>query len=469
VDIAFLRLKLLRPLRLGDNLLAPGFKGLDSITKSLPPPGAIPPDRLDAVRNRLRSGFLRKLPFVQYTNFPRRETTLLHLYCNDLHEDEKRKLLPPFDEIVGLSLLGGKKSKVKLDQATRLFLTHFGEERIPCLSWLANWLRVSWKKEYLEKQTGEISPYITEAETLFNVDAPQKVAQKRLKNETVEELALRLKIPDDSEFKKRLFNEIVLFRLKTTSQNSVEPDLQQLIVHSKEKKLGTGYDLGAEAVKIFIRRTINECGGKVPPSWRDLLVSFACDPRTLDRVALSRWWGWATNQEKQVACNALIQWGLDEFLDQLSKSLLDDREQFEHRKDILRSIVYTGRAIDFRLVVSVDVFCALGDKIKKSLSPKIVKGDKNTISFICLKCIDDVFLIEGSSKFALRGFIGEKKFPISNLWNNSDTEFSKSIFITPEKKCNIYVKHLGDPKKWKWNFIQQLRSNNIEWRNLYSS
>ena len=467
MDIALLRLKPLRTLSLGDNLLAPGFKRLDSITKSLPPPGAIPPDRLDAVRNRLRSGFLRKLPFAQYTNFPRRETTLLHLYCNDLYEDEKRKLLPPFDETVGLSLLGGKKSKVTRDQATRLFLIHFGEERIPSLIWLADWLRAAWKSEYFEKQAGEISPYITEAETLFNVDAPQKVAEKRFKNETVEELALRLKIPDDSEFKKRLFDEIVLFRLKTTSQNSVEPDLQQLIVHSKEKKLGTGYDLGAEAVKIFIRRTIKECGGKVPPSWRDLLVSFACDPRTLDKVALSRWWGWATNQEKQVACNALIQWGLDEFLDQLQESLESDREQFEYRKDLLLSIVETGRAIDVRLVVNNGLFKKLDKKIHENLNPKKTKDSHKNISFICLKCIDNVFLVEGTSKFALRGFIGDKKFPVIGLWDNVLNIFSESSFRAHKDKCDIYVKHQGPPHTWKWRFMQQLSEKNIEWRNLY--
>lgn len=468
MDFRFLRLKSLQPMHLGDDFLKKGLIGLDLLTKSLPPPGAPMPDVLAKIRAQVRDGFLRKLPFERYTNFPRRESSLLHLYLEDLEGEEERKLLPPFDESIASSLLGGKSSIVTRDQATAIFLKHFGEERIPCLSWLAEWLRAAWKAEYFKKQTGEISPYITEAERLFDIDGPRKVAEYRFKNETIESLASRLKIPDLSEFNQRLFEETVLFRLKTASQNKIEPDLEKLVVDSKNKMLRSGYALGAEAVKILIKRTIKEFGDKVPSCWRDLLVSFACDPRTLDKAAFSRWWGWATNQEKHLACNALIQWGLDEFLEQLSKSLNDDREQFEHRKDILRSIVNTGRAVDFRLVVSVDVFCALDKKIQDSLSPKTVKGDKNEVSFICLKCIDDVYLVEGTSKFALRGFIGIKKFPIIDLWNNAIPEFSKTSFIIPECKCDIYVEHRGKPYKWKWKLIQQLRDNNIEWRNLYS-
>lgn len=467
MDFDFLRLKPLRPLRLGDNLLTPSLRRLNSITKNFPPPGEPPLPRLAEVRKRVRYGFQRKLPFEQYTDFPRRETILLHLYSNDLHREEDRQFLPPFDEAVASSLLGGKKSKVRRELASRLFLTHFGEERIPCLCWLAEWLRTAWKAEYFEKQTGDISPYITNAETLFSVDSPEKVANERLQGESIEELLLRFKIPDASEFKDRLFEELVLCRLRTTPHNKIESDLEKLVIESKTKILINGYALGAEAVKILIKRTIKEFDNKVPPAWRDLFVGFACDPRTLNKVELSRWWGWATNQEKQIACNALIQWCLDEFLDQLQESLESDREQFEYRKDLLLSIVETGRAIDVRLVVNNGLFKKLDKKIHENLNPKKTKDSHKNISFICLKCIDNVFLVEGTSKFALRGFIGDKKFPVIGLWDNVLNIFSESSFRAHKDKCDIYVKHQGPPHTWKWKFMQQLSEKNIEWRNLY--
>ena len=49
----FLKLKSLRPFRLGDSLLENSLKRLTAITKNLPPPGAIPSSELEKVRCRL--------------------------------------------------------------------------------------------------------------------------------------------------------------------------------------------------------------------------------------------------------------------------------------------------------------------------------------------------------------------------------------------------------------------------------
>ena len=470
MDFDFLRLKPIRPFRLGDNLLKSSLTRLQSITKNLPPAGAIPTSRLAEVRRKVRAGFLSKLPFENYTDFSRRETILLHLYYNDLHREEDRKSLPLFDESVAISLLDGKNSKVRREQATRLFLTHFGEERVPCLSWLASWLRVSWKKEYLEKQTEEISPYITEAETLFNVDAPQKVAEKRLKNESIENLLLRFKIPDSGEFKERLFEELVLQRLKSVPHLGIDDELQRIVTESKTKILRNGYALGSEAVKILINRSINESEGIFPAGWQKQIIQFASDPRFGNKTEQARWWGWATEKQKTIARNALNKLTLEEFIGLLKDSLINTEyeNQFKEREGFLLRLLRLGKIIEAKLVVNMDIYKSLDSKTISFLQPSQsigTTGSRIKTSFVCLKCENDVFLIEGTHSFALRAFIGVSRFPIRSFWDSPPKAYNEAKFRIEKSSCDIWQQHLGS---WISIFLEKLRRHKVEWRVLNS-
>ena len=97
--------------------------------------------------------------------------------------------------------------------------------------------------------------------------------------------------------------------------------------------------------------------------------------------------------------------------------------------------------------------------------PYQTSGGSRHTSFVVLKCSDDVFLIEGTHSFALRGFIGANRFPISNLWSSrAGTYFHDSHFRVPEIRCHIFQPHhVGD---WFWDFKAKLRRQHIEWRGL---
>lgn len=474
----FLKLKSLRPFRLGDSLLENSLKRLTAITKNLPPPGAIPSSELEKVRQKVRFGFGRRLLFESYTDFPRRESILLHLYFNDLFKKEDREQIPPFDESVAQSLLAGKKSKVRRDQATAIFLTHFGEERLPCLAWLAEWLRTSWKSEYFEKQDGAISTYITEAERLFSVSGPEKVAQVKSRNESVEQLAVRLKIPENSQFKDRLFEEIILQRLRSALNSGIEADLQKLVLESKSKTLRNGYPLGAEAVRILINRTIKEFGSDFPSAWREQIVQFSCDPRLLNKSEHGKWWGWATEQQKNIAKKALDKWTLEEFIALLKDSLSGDKDteaQFENRAGFLLRLLKLDKVLDAKLIIHNEIYRTLDRKTIDFLQPSRLassgtrtsgtKGIK--LSLICLKCVDDIFIIEGTHSFGLRVFIGPKSFPIKSFWERGPAEYKENLLRVDKSLCSIYERHDREGR-WIGRFLDKLRRHpsKPEWRGL---
>ncbi len=478
MELEILKLKSLRPLKLGDSFLNSSFKRLAAITENLPPPGSISSPELEKVRQKVRFGFRRGLPFESYTDFPRRESALLHLYFKDLSEEEDREQIPKFDQSVASSLLLGKKSKVRRDQATAIFLTHFGEERLPCLAWLADWLRSAWKSEYFERQGGPISPYITEAEMLFCLEAPEKVAQIKNQNESVDQLSLRLKIPDISEFKERLFEEIVLQRLRAASLSGIDADLQNLVVESKTKILRNGYALGAEAVKILISRTIKEFGSDFPSAWREQIVQFSCDPRLLNKSEHGKWWGWATEQQKNVAKKALDKWTLEEFIDLLKTSLSGDKDteaQFEHRAGFLLRLLRLDKVLDAKLIIHNEIYRTLDRKTTDFLQPSRLassgtrtsgtKGIK--LSLICLKCVDDIFIIEGTHSFGLRVFIGPKSFPIRSFWERGPAEYKENLLRVDKSLCSIYERHDREGR-WIGRFLDKLRRHpsKPEWRGL---
>jgi hypothetical protein len=467
-----LKLKPLKELKLSIPQLQNQIRNLDRITSHLCSKGPPdPPDQVADLRKRVRAGYNAGCEFEDYTAIPRRESRLLSLYLMDLGNDETRKLLPPFDEQIAESILGNWSQDLKKHlrtQATQLYFTHYGEGRIGALKFLADRLAVSWKIATEDRLFDDASrAYRQHANLIFVDDAPSKIAKQRRVGESVKDLATRFGVPIESEFCERLFEEMILARIREASPDEISEELDALVLESKQRRMQSNYPLGAEVIRILIDRSISEFSEKMPYGWKDKIVTYACDPRLPHPAEQSRWWGWAGQKQKNVALRALTELTLRQFIELLRKSLggTSAGKPFEKRAAMLLKIFDLGKVIDARLIVDILTYDRLTPKMIETLRPLRTYGGRELTSFVCLRCTDDVYLIEGTHSFALRCFLGTEAFPIPTIWTaDPGMYFEDSCFRISEYKCHIFqVHHNGD---WLWDFNKKLRQRHIEWHGL---
>lgn len=456
----------IRPIRLDERKLHQAVSRLDQLTSGMGGEGVTAPQNLlEDLRNRLKQGLPLGRSFAECTSVKRRESLLLGLYLNDLNSAEIQAWLPPLDQHVAESILGTDPKALRPDLrrlATQLYFTHFGCERLPCLDALCVMLEKAWRFA----DPGTLDPiskvWAENAQILFTVDGPEKVAEMWKPGTTVHDLAEHFKIHEGGLFRERLLEALILNRLKKVPLTNSDPELNELVVAEKERIMTTGLRLGAASVRILVNRSQHENQSVVPDCWADQLVTFACDPRIPNNDMRSRWWGWATSSEKDVAIRALSKISLEEFIRLLEQSLVNTPQghQFPARRDLLQKLFNKGLVIDARLVIPRNLYQGLSARTKEVLAPSWLGGGQDT-SFVCLRCKDDVYLIEGTHSFSLRGFIGLNAFPIKGYWDAAARQYSVSQFRVSESDCQIYQKHQG--RYWKWEFIQQLRRRHIEW------
>lgn len=469
-----LQLKAIRKSNLKVEFLEKPIQDLDRLTSHLEGVGSIDtPDQVAALREKVWKGFSSGSPFSEYTAITRRESLLLSLYLMDLSGKAERKSLPPFDEEVAESILHQVTTVSKRHlrrQATLLYFMHFGEERLPALKYLAQQLQTAWENEDSTRISDRASRiYCNNAKILFRRDAPSFIARERNSGETVEALGERFGISRDGEFQERLYEQVILNELRRSSSEGLKSELAESIFEAKNRRLAGGNLLGASAVRIIVERSISEFSGKVPRAWIEHLVTFACDPRlpkSPSSAEFQNWWGWASQAQKNIAIAALTKLTLTEFIKLLKESLggTGAGEPFRKRADMLLKIFELGKVIDARLVVNDDIYRKLDDKTRRALLPFRTSGGPQHTSFICLKCVKDIYLVEGTHSFALRGYFGDSRFPIRNFWEaRSGSYFHDSKFRTSEHVTDIYQRHHnGD---WLWDFNNQLRPYD-EWQGL---
>lgn len=455
----------LRPPRLDEKGLQKAIVRLEKLTEGTIGIGVPTPDLLEELRQGLKVGIPQGRSFAECTAVKRRESRLLGLYLNDLSSPAARTWLPPLNHDIAESILGKEPKALKPHLrrlATQLYFTHYGRERLPCLESLCWILELAW----LSADPGKLDPvskvWAENALTLFAVDAPEKVAESWKPGMSVHELADRFEIHEGSQFRERLLESLILNRLRKMPLTSNDGEANNQVVMEKDRMLASGMRLGAAAVQILVTRSQHENHSIVPDCWSDQLVTFACDPRIPNNDLRSRWWGWATSSEKDVAIRALSKSSLEEFIRLLEKSLVGTPQghQFPARRNLLQKLFERGLVIDARLVISSRIYQGLNAKTREVLGPSWLGGSQDT-SFVCLRCTDDVYLIEGTHSFSLRGFIGADAFPIKGYWNSAPRQYLDSQFRVHEGRCQLYQRHQG--RHWAWEFIQQLRRRHIEW------
>ncbi len=424
---------------------------------------------LDDFRVRMRLGLQEGKSFEESSNGRRREWMLLSLYLNDLGDEGSREWLPPLDKNVVVSVLGEDPGKLKRHirrLATQLYFTHYGRERLPCLESMCWMLELAWRSAPHEKLDPISKIWAENAQILFAIDAPDKVAEKWKPGMSVHELADTFQIHQGGLFRERLIESLILSRLKRLPLANNDLELNDLVISEKERKLNSTLPLGAAAAQILVHRSQNENASMVPENWSEQLVTYACDPRVPNSEMQQRWWGWATSSEKDVAIRALSKLSLQAFIKLLEQSLrgTNAEHQFPERSRMLLNLFKIGKVIDARLIVHRDLNYQLDARTKNVLHPSWVGGGPQHTSFICLRCTDDVFLIEGTHSFALRGFVGPNSFPVNGFWNSAPKGYHDSDFRVTKAKCPIYQRHhTGD---WVWDFVYKLEKYGPNWRRL---
>jgi hypothetical protein len=425
-------------------------------------------DLVKDLRERITDGYKRGLSFQKCTAVKRREWLLLCLYLNELASNDRPSWLPEFDEAIAVSLLGRDSRGLKQHLrrlATQLYFTHFGHEKIPCLDWLSSLLRHSWRMAVQDRLDPQCKVWAKHADILFGPESPDRVSAQWIPGMSVEDLAARFALYQGGLFRERLLQSLILRRLREAPLDKGDPELNNLVHAERKRRLVSGQCLGAESVRILIDRVKHERGSVVPEAWTDQLVSFACDPRTPNQEEQFRWWGWATPPEKDIAIRALSKITLEEFIRLLDNSLSEQsqRDQFERRKALILKLYEKGHVIEARLVVARNIYRNLDKRTRDILCPSWLAGSGDT-SVICLRCVDNVFLIEGTHSFSLRGFLGADRFPIRGYWESAPREFSTSQFRVYEGRCQIYQKHQGP--RWEWSFLHQLVSHGVPWTGI---
>ncbi|MDC0066936.1 EH signature domain-containing protein [Verrucomicrobia bacterium] len=397
------------------------------------------------------------------TNIPRREWTLLTMYRLYLADSDRGEWLREFDKEVACSILGNYGSlwkKGRRRQVSEFFFSRF--DNIQCLELISKFLREAWEKGADNEKLDSAKVWYENRKIIFHADGPANIAKKWKyeEEETPDQLRERFCIPDGSEFSERLKIATYFYKLKSIRLFGREAKLFKMLEDEKNTLTLKGTKVGSEAVKIIIDRVINEANSQwvKGEDWAKQLVTLASDPRLKRGAIFYEWWGWANQQQLDVAVKALTKLNISEFIRLLKGSLnRNTAHQFVEREKFLLNLINNNYVIDARLVLRPSMELERG--LKKSLSPLFAnKGDK---SFICLKCVDNVYLIEGTENFGLRGFIGEQNFPIKGFWEKTKGECEEHKLRCERRFCQIYqAHHVG---WWVGDFLSQLRRTHILW------
>lgn len=469
----------LRPIRtprLDGAMLQRAISRIGRITEGIEGRGTTPSTGLvDEYRQLMREGLQKGQTFEESSVGRRREWSLLKLYLNDLGDQNSVDLLYPFEENVAASIFGETASRLTRKDlrrlATLLYFTHFGLKRLPCLEWLAERLRQTWGSADPERLDADGLTWRFHADELFCKHAPEEVARNWQDGMTVSQLAQSYHIPEGGIFRERLLEAVILNRIREMPLNLSDQSLNEVVIAEKERTLRTGKPLGAAAVQILIERSKVENRSTVPHCWSELLVSYACDPRTPNGQLQSRWWSWANRTDKDIAIRAIGELNMLQFIQLLEQSLQGSRlqHQFPARKRMLLRLFELGKVLDVRLVVTRRLYEQMDQKTRGLLLLNWVnagsrgKGNGDT-SFICMKCVDNVYLIEATGSFGLRGFIGADSFPIDGFWDSEPKSYYDHQLRINQYSCPVYqVHHAGN---WLCDFVYKLRTHNIEWRGL---
>lgn len=419
-------------------------------------------NRKQALINRLKARSKTRESFAKATEVVGRQRLLLSVYIDHLGQSNAT-WLPELDRQTILSLLGDKDFNWPIGrrrQATLLFFQHF--DRIKDIAYLCDRLQKAYISE--DKSIfGKANKLHKNRELVFHSKGPEIIASKRNSKENLSSLMQRFGIPKNGRFAERLRKTVLLNAVKDIPYGKASK-VFEMIEDRREDFGPDNLRMGAAALKIILERVEKEGKGQWRGEWNKWITRFGCDPRFGRATAQSaKWWGWATESQMRLAQQGMTKLTLGFFINFLRQSMQgsDKAAQFKVRQRFLMALFEAGKIVEARLVLRDNTMRNLDPKYRSSSSVAKLIGGQDLTSIICLKCIQDIYIIEGTHSFALRMF--HRNFPIRQFWESPNSEYKDSELRVSKNQCPVFLRH--DPGgKWIDNFFFALRSEfHIEW------
>ena len=375
--------------------------------------------------------------------------------------------LPKFDGAIADALLGassGEWHAGRRRQATQLFFTHYSNDKMEAsgLSRLCELLIDAYDRMESEG-LGPVEKWRQHRKWIFSPAGHQDVAGAAKADETLLSLMERFAIPGDGRFAECLRQVFLLNAVRDCPVGKDVPALAE-IESLKSEHATASLLLGAAALQIMVKRVAHEGGRKWSGEWSNWITRLGCDPRHGRSTAEgTKWWGWATPDELRLAQQGITTRDLRFFIEFLRQSLqgTDKEPQFALRSQFLLGLLDAHKIDSARLVLNWVTFERLDAKYRDVLSVAHLSHTSDDTSMICLKCTDDVFVIEGTHSFGLRMF--HKAFPVLDFWERPRQIYQdRELRISPAD-CPLYLRH-DQGGNWVRGFFRHLaRRFHVEW------
>jgi hypothetical protein len=404
--------------------------------------------------------------FEKATDVSYRERLLLSIYLYHLSLQGRQNWLPDFDNTIAMSILGNDGRKWRSGrrrQASLLFFSHF--DNVTALPFLCDRLIESYSDNVFN-EFEKTRPWHEGRKLIFNSNGPENVASQLRNEENIQSLMSRYAIPDKGRFAEKLRQYSLLNKVKKAPLGVASSIFEQ-IENLKDQRVSNGLLLGAAALQILIHRVIHESRGKWPGEWSAWITRLGCDPRhSRSSAMMSKWWNWATDHELKLAQQGVTGLTLRFFIEFLKSSLANtpNAKQFALRSRFLLGLDEADKIIDARMVLNSNAFYELPSQYREPRTVAKLRGANDHTSIICLRCKDDLFIIQGTHNFRLRLF--HRQFPISSFWDSPSEYYqNKALRVSPS---NCPVSLVNDSSgNWVNKFFNEIREKfHIEWNDV---
>ncbi|MDD3948819.1 MAG: EH signature domain-containing protein [Anaerolineaceae bacterium] len=423
-------------------------------------------NRKEELIKRLQRRRLSNESFDQATDVFGRERLLLSLYQEYFDREDAKSWLPPFDIDIACSLLGNNGSNWhagRRRQITLLFFTHF--DSLAGLSFVCDRLLEAYDFSN-PGRTDRAWTWEAQRKVIFNVNGPETIAKQARVEENFPQLMERFEIPNRGRFAEKLRQVMLLNAIKIVPIGEVSKEFKEIEILKGERVTGDQL-MGAAALKIIVQRVAGEGGRKWTGMWPPWITRFGCDPRYgRATIESNKWWAWATDSELRLAQQGVTGLTLKFFINFLKTSLegTGKSAQFSLRARFLMALFEAGKIQNARLVLHPSPYRQFPPEHRDPFNVARLSGAPDQTSMVCLQCVDDIYIIEGTHTFGLRMFY--KRFPIDKFWDQPKKTYHDSELRVSPSNCPIFIRHTQSGS-WVSKFFQRIRTTfHVEWNEM---
>ena len=425
-------------------------------------------NRKNDLIKRLQRSRVTGESFDQATNVLGREKLLLSLYLEYTDREDAMSWLPAFDNRIARSLWEIRVQIGTLadeDRSPCCSSEHF--DRLEALPYLCSLLLDAYSSA--EPREAEPARKLREYRNfIFNVSGPEAIAIRTKTGETLAQLMDRFAIPNRGRFSKKLRQVVLLHAIKIVPMGEVTKEFNEIEIMKNEKAFGD-LMMGAAALKIMVQRVSAEGGRKWTGLWPKWITRFGCDPRYgRATIESAKWWGWATDSELRLAQQGVTELTLKFFIDFLKSSLEGSNKaaQFSLRSRFLLALFEAIKIDNARLLLNRSAYFKLPNQYRNPWNVATLYRTSDETSMICLRCTDNIYIIEGTHTFGLRMF--QRRFPIKGFWEYPSSSYQDCDLRVSPYDCSLFLPTHDPSGRWVHKFFSNLKEEfHIEWGDVH--